>query len=57
MTGLRIDHPDGLWDPAGYFRDPARGLAYPESQTPYPSDGESTSATVYRPLGASGGWG
>ncbi|MBI2090940.1 MAG: malto-oligosyltrehalose synthase [Deltaproteobacteria bacterium] len=19
-TGLRIDHPDGLWDPAGYFR-------------------------------------
>jgi (1->4)-alpha-D-glucan 1-alpha-D-glucosylmutase len=21
VTGLRIDHPDGLWDPAGYFRD------------------------------------
>jgi (1->4)-alpha-D-glucan 1-alpha-D-glucosylmutase len=21
ITGLRIDHPDGLWDPAGYFRD------------------------------------
>ncbi len=20
VTGLRIDHPDGLWDPAGYFR-------------------------------------
>jgi (1->4)-alpha-D-glucan 1-alpha-D-glucosylmutase len=19
-TGLRVDHPDGLWDPAGYFR-------------------------------------
>jgi (1->4)-alpha-D-glucan 1-alpha-D-glucosylmutase len=21
VSGLRIDHPDGLWDPAGYFRD------------------------------------
>ena len=21
ITGLRIDHPDGLWHPAGYFRD------------------------------------
>jgi (1->4)-alpha-D-glucan 1-alpha-D-glucosylmutase len=21
VTGLRIDHPDGLWDPASYFRD------------------------------------
>ena len=21
IHGLRIDHPDGLWDPAGYFRD------------------------------------
>jgi (1->4)-alpha-D-glucan 1-alpha-D-glucosylmutase len=20
VTGLRLDHPDGLWDPAGYFR-------------------------------------
>jgi (1->4)-alpha-D-glucan 1-alpha-D-glucosylmutase len=20
VTGLRVDHPDGLWDPAGYFR-------------------------------------
>ncbi|MFH1574958.1 MAG: malto-oligosyltrehalose synthase [Acidobacteriota bacterium] len=20
ITGLRIDHPDGLWDPSGYFR-------------------------------------
>src|SRR5439155_1161420 len=20
VTGLRIDHPDGLWSPAGYFR-------------------------------------
>lgn len=23
--GVRIDHPDGLWDPAGYFRDLQRG--------------------------------
>ena len=21
VTGMRIDHPDGLWDPAGYFRE------------------------------------
>ena len=21
ITGVRIDHPDGLWDPAGYYRD------------------------------------
>jgi len=21
VDGVRIDHPDGLWDPAGYFRD------------------------------------
>lgn len=21
VTGVRIDHPDGLWDPAGYFAD------------------------------------
>ncbi|MEI7770517.1 MAG: malto-oligosyltrehalose synthase [Chloroflexales bacterium] len=27
-SGLRIDHPDGLWDPAGYFRQlQARALA------------------------------
>jgi (1->4)-alpha-D-glucan 1-alpha-D-glucosylmutase len=25
VTGLRIDHPDGLWDPAGYFHDLQRG--------------------------------
>jgi (1->4)-alpha-D-glucan 1-alpha-D-glucosylmutase len=21
VSGVRVDHPDGLWDPAGYFRD------------------------------------
>jgi (1->4)-alpha-D-glucan 1-alpha-D-glucosylmutase len=26
VTGLRIDHPDGLWDPAGYFRDLQRAV-------------------------------
>lgn len=26
VDGVRIDHPDGLWDPAGYFRDLQRGL-------------------------------
>ena len=25
IDGVRIDHPDGLWDPAGYFRDLQRG--------------------------------
>jgi (1->4)-alpha-D-glucan 1-alpha-D-glucosylmutase len=25
VDGVRIDHPDGLWDPAGYFRDLQRG--------------------------------
>ena len=26
VTGLRIDHPDGLWDPAGYFRELQRAV-------------------------------
>ncbi len=40
ITGLRIDHPDGLWDPAGYFRDLQRaawqaiGGATPASPAP-----------------------
>lgn len=25
ITGLRIDHPDGLWDPLGYFRQLQQG--------------------------------
>jgi (1->4)-alpha-D-glucan 1-alpha-D-glucosylmutase len=25
ITGVRIDHPDGLWDPAGYFAQLQRG--------------------------------
>ena len=27
VNGLRIDHPDGLYDPAKYFRDLLRGIA------------------------------
>jgi len=33
ITGVRIDHPDGLWDPAGYVRklqDAARQRLHPE---------------------------
>lgn len=26
VTGLRIDHPDGLWDPAGYYRHLQRAV-------------------------------
>jgi (1->4)-alpha-D-glucan 1-alpha-D-glucosylmutase len=39
VTGLRIDHPDGLWDPAGYFRDLQRAawLALREPLIPSPS--------------------
>ena len=38
ITGLRIDHPDGLWDPAGYFRDLQRA-AY-RALTNMPEDEE-----------------
>jgi (1->4)-alpha-D-glucan 1-alpha-D-glucosylmutase len=46
VTGLRIDHPDGLWDPAGYFRDLQRaawlalgeGDAAPEAVREAPND-------------------
>ena len=43
VTGLRIDHPDGLWDPAGYFRDLQRAAwmalhdsLIPGPETPHP---------------------
>lgn len=42
VQGLRIDHPDGLYDPAGYFRQlQARAaapqtIAVPEQRTPLP---------------------
>src|SRR5829696_2024763 len=47
VTGLRIDHPDGLWDPAGYFRDLQRAAwletaarRRPDGQTASKVDGE-----------------
>jgi (1->4)-alpha-D-glucan 1-alpha-D-glucosylmutase len=45
VTGLRIDHPDGLWDPAGYFRDLQRAAwletaRRPDGQTASQVDGE-----------------
>jgi (1->4)-alpha-D-glucan 1-alpha-D-glucosylmutase len=51
VTGLRIDHPDGLWDPAGYFRDLQRAAwlarnEYPSSPAPGP---EGTPARVPGP--------
>ena len=36
VTGLRIDHPDGLWDPAGYFRDLQRAAWRAQTLTPLP---------------------
>ena len=34
ITGLRIDHPDGLWDPAGYYRDLQRAAYCTLTETP-----------------------
>jgi (1->4)-alpha-D-glucan 1-alpha-D-glucosylmutase len=34
ITGLRIDHPDGLWDPAGYYRDLQRAAYCTLTHTP-----------------------
>jgi (1->4)-alpha-D-glucan 1-alpha-D-glucosylmutase len=34
ITGLRIDHPDGLWDPAGYYRDLQRAAYCTLTGTP-----------------------
>ena len=34
ITGLRIDHPDGLWDPAGYYRDLQRAAYCTLAQYP-----------------------
>jgi (1->4)-alpha-D-glucan 1-alpha-D-glucosylmutase len=35
VTGLRIDHPDGLHDPAGYLRDLQAGTAGPTAEEPF----------------------
>jgi (1->4)-alpha-D-glucan 1-alpha-D-glucosylmutase len=49
VTGLRIDHPDGLWDPAGYFRDLQRA-AWTVVNDPLIPDATRFAGT--RPLGA-----
>jgi (1->4)-alpha-D-glucan 1-alpha-D-glucosylmutase len=42
VTGLRIDHPDGLWDPAAFFRDLQRAVwlaLHDAASTPRREDG------------------
>jgi (1->4)-alpha-D-glucan 1-alpha-D-glucosylmutase len=45
--GLRVDHPDGLWDPAGYFRRLQQAyLEHQSGATPGPSDSWSTAVSA-----------
>jgi (1->4)-alpha-D-glucan 1-alpha-D-glucosylmutase len=47
VTGLRIDHPDGLWDPASYFRELQEAERPSPPYPPLPSKtGEGGTATV-----------
>ena len=67
MTGLRIDHPDGLWDPAGYFRDLQRAAWMALARAPHPRplaplDGEKgerspSGSPLLSPTGERWGWG
>jgi (1->4)-alpha-D-glucan 1-alpha-D-glucosylmutase len=43
IAGLRIDHPDGLWDPAGYYRDLQRAIYLARCQAAH-NDGDSADA-------------
>jgi (1->4)-alpha-D-glucan 1-alpha-D-glucosylmutase len=43
ITGLRIDHPDGLWDPAGYYRRLQRAVFLARCQAWYLSSGDDGS--------------
>lgn len=50
VTGVRIDHPDGLWDPAGYFRalQEARVAVRDDGEAPpVPDDPEGTDLPLY----------
>ncbi len=38
VNGLRIDHPDGLWDPAGYFRNLQRSYLLALARRRYDGD-------------------
>lgn len=49
ITGLRIDHPDGLWDPAGYFRELQRSYFLRMNQR-YVGDGQGVAAHEWRSL-------
>src|SRR5579884_3794983 len=40
VTGMRVDHPDGLFDPEQYFRDLQRGAM---GETPAPAEGAESS--------------
>jgi len=44
VDGVRIDHPDGLWEPAGYFRDLQRGYLLALLERNDRQDDESWSA-------------
>jgi (1->4)-alpha-D-glucan 1-alpha-D-glucosylmutase len=41
IDGVRIDHPDGLWDPSGYFRDLQRAAFVARAKAAYESLAEN----------------
>ncbi len=41
INGLRIDHPDGLWDPAGYFRNLQRYYLVALARRQFEQDGNA----------------
>lgn len=46
VTGLRIDHPDGLWDPGGYFHALQRGCFVERCRTQWRGDEASFAPLV-----------
>jgi len=46
ITGLRVDHPDGLWDPAGYFHQLQHGRWKDETEEGS-STKESSAGSLY----------
>jgi (1->4)-alpha-D-glucan 1-alpha-D-glucosylmutase len=48
VTGLRVDHPDGLWDPAAYFRQLQKVYAMQRSQ-PVHETALNSNSTPARP--------
>nr|MCU0491257.1 alpha-amylase family glycosyl hydrolase [Chloroflexaceae bacterium] len=41
VTGLRIDHPDGLWDPPTYFRQLQQGYVQARLRAKHPKEGDA----------------